>query len=633
MFLSNNPNFWPILEANKLSSQKSPRKIACWFEDIQFALDNKDFENALLLLICASKTIYEKEITLDDDTDSVKSWTHILRKMDRKQFKEDFFLSRSLPLSNEDAEIYSRALEEIDRNARETAERWHREEIVKTYRTILNSLKLIAVECNTLSMAKAQMKAFEIQQKKNTTPVPTYYQISDIPENVLNALCDLKFKGEYILNRWSKEKFVSECKKLWENCKKQPISLVLLPTLLTILIVEEIEHESVYAYLKQTKKYLSADNSKRIAQLFEDICDILNLGYRDCNNWWIPGFNWKEIEKRFYDYNELSEADQKIAHDYFFKLRYSNGLSKSDEQKLANMSFGPKLQALAKICNLNYFMMLALQTPEEMDSSLLNDKTERRISGEIEPPILSDQEIITSAQISTRIKSAYKLLMEDQILPRSDEGPKIFDSYFGGLYTRLYGIPDFSYIALLRHYRLSIDQVFGHMPRGLKRLAEYFEHITSDYVKRLTKNFIGDQNISPYFSNLEDKEANISSGVIFHILPNGNSEFQADNMRKSYRLSSQIADNYSEDDYREFISNINHFHPHFFCEYLAKYCKKYHIDLYPEKLDFEKVLLENAAFSTIMEFVKYYLEKNFYSYWKDHISKEFGLYDDNAPKA
>lgn len=420
MFLSHSGDFMSILGIDKESIQVCSRNIAHWFQDIQTLLDHEDSENGQLSLISLSELIYEKEYILDAlDLDDIRREASALEAQARRKVEETFFPSPEHKLLTETRQReYTKIVTDIKPWAKETALRHREIKALHTYNSILGELWQIADICNTLSMAKAQMRAFEIQQKKNTTSVPLDYQIADIPETTLNALCDLKYNQQYFLNGWNKEKFLSECKTLWESCKKQPISLVLLPILLTILMVEEVAHKNLYAYLKQTKRYLSIDSKAKIAQLYDDVCEVLRLGYKDCMNWWIPIFNWREIEKRFYEYNKLSTDDQKEAHYYLCKLRYKNGLSKQEERELAQRSYGVKLQALAKICNLNCFMMLALQTPEEMESP--------NSTSQMEPPKPNGQGII----IPAKAKLAYKLLMSDQILPREKGVTKTFDSYF-----------------------------------------------------------------------------------------------------------------------------------------------------------------------------------------------------------
>ena len=265
--------------------------------------------------------------------------------------------------------------------------------------------------CDTLTYAERQQKAFERQIITNHRKAPDFFP-DGAPAGFFERLYELKIQHGFYLGNMSKEACIDGYQWLFNTCRFQPIPAMLLPTVLIIFSTDEKEFSNIYSYFKYKNRRFSKEAQKQVIALFKDICKEVRFRIPCTSGFIIPIFRWTDIEEVFCRQRNLCRADVEIAKGVFAEYRQRNDLSKVEEMRLMECSYGPDIRALAKLCNLNtYITMNCLSTDT----------------------------------VPAKAKKPLKLLAEGKLLPerRGMKGVTYFDRYFDGMYQHLPAVFEF----------------------------------------------------------------------------------------------------------------------------------------------------------------------------------------------
>ena len=510
--------------------------IECWFSDMQKMLDNPNQSEkkslSLLLLVCAANYIYRR------------------------------------PNGLKDAEYSSN---KINRNIREFIQ--------------------LVNECKSLRDAEGQQRAFERQLstcKADNSFERAYWKL-DLPEEFFSGIYRLKQKHYPHIADAPEGVWVKKYRSFWEKCRCQPIASMLLPILFTSLIVNGNETLSAYAYLKQKKSGLSVLDKRNVIELYREVrqlfYDTVAPIHQVTENWkeelgesieknptrvayspFLPVFNWEEITKEFCAFHQLGKTDSERVEQIFNQYRGKNGLSKREEKELAKLPYGEHVRAVAKLCNINVWLMLKCGTP-----------------------------------VPSKAKKPLALLMQGDLLPANRE--IISNQDFGAYLDRYCVESDLTYLALVRYYHVPLEQDFDLTPLGIASIEEEFELVSSVYIGEICKQFKDAQYLATSTCRLWENPMDVLYLV------------------RSKKFASEIARNFTRVDYVDFLSDTEYFRYTKFSEYLTAFCDKYNLSHYKTIHLDEKIYWEYEALTTMLQMVQAYLKESFMRYWQDTLTE------------
>lgn len=451
--------------------------------------------------------------------------------------------------------------------------------------------------CRTLNDAEKQQKAFERQLSINGKG-PCSILAEEIPESFFERLYDIKLRHEFYTPGLSREECIQSYRILYDKCRKQPIPAVMLPLVFTIFSTDGKLFSNLYAYFKYKNRRLSNDAQKQVFLLFEEISKLVaeqSIGVAserfEAKYFEIPVFHWAELENTFCQYQDLSSADKEIVKRYFTEYRQRNDLSKQDEAKLTKLSYGNDIRSLAKLCNLNTYIMMKFS-----------------IDG----------------MIPGKAKKPLQQLLDGKLLPAVINDPRYkghYDRYFSGLYTAVPCNPDFSYFALLRYYRLPLDSLLSAEPSFFSDLEEAMAAAITQYCEELKHKYWRDQQVAEFYDGEEYEWLNgrIEARIQYKLknIPERNKY-----IRHVKTFASQIISKFTVNDFRKFIERIENFNVHYFPMFLRDFCKKYNISGYIDVSAQEACFLEDEAYVTILELISNQLLENVVDFWRKSIEEE-----------
>lgn len=393
-------------------------------------------------------------------------------------------------------------------------------------------------------------------------------------------------KHEYILN----------CKKLYQKCIVQPIAAMLLPVVLTIYSTDGTLYKNLYSYFKYKDRRLSQNDQKQVLQLFDDISEVAKNQFERAQKFTIPVFLWDNIEDRFFAFQKLSEDEQQTAKKYFEKYRHANALSKPEEVKLLKLHYGKQLRSLAKLCNLN--------------TKIISDH-------------LSDRALPIGAK-----KAKEQLISEEIFAKKADtiDPNDIYAHYFLNDYESIPSFTEFSKLALLRYYGLPFQGYWKSIPNPSNTSTAKISSIMDKFCAVIWNDYCveaSSTNLLKYESLAGTNHMQKANYIQRrnHYRPRG--LIQSQNYVKKSKLSAlEIANKFSESDYRDFIRDTKNFNFSDFPEYLKHFCDKYELKWYDNLYGEERIIVEEEAFSTILVLIQGYLYENVDTFWKKAISDE-----------
>jgi len=372
LFLQNQLNLKVLKDFFALSDKPfcpQSRPVECFFHDIQRTTEEENLENLQLYLLAARKSIYQGESGIGLDILAEYGWNRYIRRLQKASF---FFEC-----------------------------------------------------CHTLTYAEKQQKAFERQLTTNRQEGPSFFAQEDT-STFFEELYEIKTRHGFCAVNISRDVWIQGCANLYNKCRSQPIPAMLLPVLLTIYSTDGKEFSNLYAYFKYKNRRFSIDTQKQVVSLFQEVCEAVTKHISKSTSFVIPIFHWLNIENAFCLQKGLTDDDAEIVKQYFDEYCNKNDLSKADEGKLLKFSYGSDIRSLAKLCNLNTYIMMNQLPTENMPA---------------------------------KAKRPLRLLTDGKLLPKVPhmENQRIFDQYFCNLYQKVPAIPAFSQLALLRYYRLPLD--------------------------------------------------------------------------------------------------------------------------------------------------------------------------------
>lgn len=553
---------------NKDMNTVFSRPIEFWAKDMQNTFDKDGMENTQVFLLCAHRLIYAEDgrYLVDWDGDDYTDY------------------------SNHNS-VHSK------------------------YKKCVCSLQMLYDECMTLQYAEGQQSAFEIQEKQNIKNSALAYRRNDPPDDFFIKLIELREKFFGSCKNENGTNPLSEYKEFWNKCRIQPITLAILPTLFTILLVDGFSSKNIYPYMKYKQRHLTLQNERTVVELYGEICRLIKEYFSKSYNKAyfekelpqnIPIFSWRKIQQKFIadhiNFSKLSDDQKHILSTCLSNLWMKNDLSRKEVQhlkKFVNAETIRALRALGKLCNLN--VQLSMQ----------------------------DRNNLSFDHVPSRVKSAYKELIEGHIFtkmqPPSSVAQNVFDYYFKELYHVIPCNPNFSYLALLRYFHLPIYSIFYQESHGLKQLINLMEKVTYQYFETISSSFKEESRIvfhTGLSSNGKDESTQIRRIVEERVTYNyEDSSMRLEHLKSAKLLSVDITRNFSESDYTDFIQSRNNFKVEHFIFWLERFCGKYGLTRFTNASPREACYMVEDAFSTIMSIVQSYLMRNFVHFWQGKVEE------------
>lgn len=512
-----------------------PRPIEYFFQDVQDTID-KELIDLHILLLSARKWIYVDNSGPDD-------------KM-RREMLQNYAITR--------------------------------------YKRRIQNVFYLFDCCRTLNDAEKQQKAFERQLSINGKE-PCSILSDEVPESFFEKLYDIKLRHEFYTLNLSREECIRGYQVLYDRCRKQPIPAVMLPLVLTIFSTDGKLFSNLYAYFKYKNRRLSNDAQKHVFLLFEEISKMVADQFKG-KYFEIPVFHWTELEDTFCQYRNLPSADIEIVKRYFCEYRSRNDLSKQEEAKLTELSYGNDIRSLAKLCNLNAYIAMKYS-----------------IAG----------------TIPGKVKKPLQQLQAGNLLPVANNycDQDSFDRYFDGLYKLIPCNPDFSYFALLRYYRLPLDLLLSAEPDFFSDIEEAVVVAVTQYREELKHKYWQDQQIFNFYDGKEYEWLNgrIETRIQYRLQ---NTPRRNKYVKHAKVFASQIVEKFTKDDYRKFIEQIKNFHVNYFPMFLRDFCETHDISGHDDVSDQEKCFFEDEAYVTVLDLVQNQLLENVAEFWQNAIAKE-----------
>ncbi len=513
-----------------------PKPVESFFQDVQNTID-KEQVNLQILLLTARKLIY-----VDSD------------RLDREQLQ--FYLTFS-------------------------------------YEQRIQGASYLFDCCETLNAAEKQQKAFERQLSINGKEASSILFFNEVPDCFFERLYDVKLRHGFHTPNLSREECIQGYRILYDKCRRQPIPAAMLPLVLTVFSTDGKLFRNLYAYFKYKNRRLSNDAQKQVFLLFEEISTMVAEQLINGKLCEIPVFHWTEIEDTFCQYRNLPSADIEVVKRYFSEYRRRNDLSKQDEAELMKFSYGNDVRSLAKLCNLNTYILM-------------------QSFGDVVPG---------------KAKKPLQQLLDGKLLPTvnpSSKGKNYLLRYFYGLYKSIPCNPDFSYFALLRYYRLPLDLHLTAQPDFFSDIEGAIASATKQYKENLRCRYRVDCLLIKQGRGKEQDWLNGRLSARAHYkyqnIPERN-KF----IKHAKIFACQIVSKFAEDDYRRFINQSENFSVNYFPIFLRNFCEAYDISGYTDVSDQEACFVEDEAYVTILDLIQNKLLKNVTDFWRKVIGKELYL--------
>lgn len=459
----------------------------------------------------------------------------------------------------------------------------------RRYKQQIGKMAFLFDCCDTLTYAERQQRAFERQIITNGRKTPDFFP-GGAPASFFKRLYELKIQHGFYLCNLSKEACIDGYQWLFDSCRFQPIPAMLLPVVLTIFSTDEKGFSNIYSYFKYKNRRFSKETQKQIIALFSDICKEVRSQFPCVDGFIIPIFRWPDIEAAFCRQRNLFAADTETAKGFFAEYRQRNDLSKAEEMRLMEHSYGADIRALAKLCNLNtYITMNCLPTDA----------------------------------VPAKAKKPLKLLTEGELLPErpGTKGFDYFDRYFDGMYQQLPAVPGFSQLALIRYYRLPLDSYLNADPDFFADIEESASSALSGYMEMLRHNYWLEHSVFRFEDGKEYDWLNrrLKARIQYKL---GNLPAWQKYIKHAKSFACDIVSVFTKEDYKGFIGNPQNFHVQYFPLYLRQFCKKYFILEYENASDQEACFLEDEAFYAILDMIQNCLLENLYTFWHNAVAKE-----------